>query len=145
MTVGAKEIARVLGGERILRRRIRSLSELNAAVSEGLPRAALREAARHIAPTERESAELMHRVVPRGTLARRKTRLSRAESERLERYARLMALAELVWGNADDARAFLNESHPMLGDRIPIDLARTELGARMVEDLLLGLEYNVAV
>jgi putative toxin-antitoxin system antitoxin component (TIGR02293 family) len=87
----------------------------------------------------------MHRVVPRGTLARRKTRLSRAESERLERYARLMALAELVWGNADDARAFLNESHPMLGDRIPIDLARTELGARMVEDLLLGLEYNVAV
>jgi len=65
-----------------------------------------------------------------------------SQSERLERLARVMALAEDVWESRDDARRFLTTPHALLGER-PLDLAQTELGARRVEDLLWRLEYSL--
>lgn len=78
----------------------------------------------------------MNRIVPEATFKRRRDRLSAAESERTERMARVVATAEYVWDDPDEARRFLTTRHAALGGKRPIDAAMTELGARQVEEIL---------
>jgi putative toxin-antitoxin system antitoxin component (TIGR02293 family) len=108
---------------------------LNDAVAEGLPKAALRQTASRIFPGRIEQRQLMNRIVPEATFKRRGDRLSASESERTERIARVVANAEDVWDERDDARRFLTTPHPALRGRSPID-AMMELGARQVEEIL---------
>ena len=84
----------------------------------------------------------MFRIVPESTLKRR-TRLSHAESERTERFARVIAAAEHTWSDREDARDWLTKPHPELGRRTPLESALTELGARRVEELLDRLFYGI--
>lgn len=140
----ARAVARIMGGERTLGRRIRTVSDLRHAVEDGLPVPALDAAVRHVSTNDRDAAELKYRIVPRTTLHRRR-RLSTEESQRLERLARMTALAEQVWMDPDLAREFLRGEQPQLGGERPIDLARSDLGTREVEDLLLALEYSLPV
>ena len=56
----------------------------------------------------------------------------------------MIATAEHVWDDVDDARAFLSTGHAMLGGKRPIEVALTELGARRVENLLWSLFHGVA-
>ncbi len=81
----------------------------------------------------------------RATLHRRKNqgRLGVDESEKLIRYRRLLDKAAGVFGNAENARQWLNHPQPGLGNAVPIHFARTELGAREVENLLGRIEYGV--
>ena len=74
-------------------------------------------------------------------MRRPSTRLTPEESERLERLARLAALAEHVWEDAALAHEFLVSPQPQLGGERPVDLARSDLGAREVEALLHRIEY----
>lgn len=136
-------VARILGGRSVLKREVRSLADLQQLVAAGLPVVALTRTAEYIAATPREATHLKDRLVPPATRKRRKSVLKANESERVERLARLMALAEEVWENRDSAREFLRTPHPLLGDRPPLDLARTELGARQVEELLQEMEYSL--
>jgi putative toxin-antitoxin system antitoxin component (TIGR02293 family) len=69
--------------------------------------------------------------------------LTPVESDRLYRLARLAALAEEVFEDLDRAREWLRQHQRGLGDRAPLDLMRTEVGAREVEDLLGRIEYGV--
>jgi putative toxin-antitoxin system antitoxin component (TIGR02293 family) len=142
MTVEASRIADILGGPKILRHDVSSLADLQKVVAEGLPIRSLDETAKYVSNGPRAAAALKDRLVPRATRSRR-TRLKIGESEKVERIARLMALAEQVWENTIDARAFMNESHPMLEGRSPLEMAATELGARRVERLLMQLEYGL--
>jgi putative toxin-antitoxin system antitoxin component (TIGR02293 family) len=96
-----------------------------------------------VAGETRKATEIKHRVVPKTTLQRRSHRLSTEESVRLERLARLTALAEQVWEDPDLAHEFLMGSQPQLGGQKPVDLIRTDLGTRSVEDLLWSLEYSL--
>lgn len=144
MTVDAAKVARIMGGEKVLRHRVSSLADLQAVVSEGLPVRALDETVQRVAGRSRTAAVLKDRLVPRATRARR-TRLKLRESERVERLARLMALAEQVWEDEEDARAFLRQPHAMLDGKTPLEMAETELGARRVELLLARLEYSLPV
>jgi putative toxin-antitoxin system antitoxin component (TIGR02293 family) len=90
-----------------------------------------------------------YQIISKATLSRRnktaKRRLSREESDRLARLARLWAFAVDVLGAPPDARRFLSEPHPLLGGRVPLDVAtETEIGARTVEELLGRLKYGSA-
>jgi putative toxin-antitoxin system antitoxin component (TIGR02293 family) len=144
MTVKASRIADILGGPKILRHNVANLVDLQKVVAEGLPVRSLDETAKYVSTGPRAAAALKDRLVPRATRSRR-TRLKTGESEKVERIARLMALAEQVWENTIDARAFMNEPHPMLEGRSPLDMATTELGARRVERVLMHLEYGLPV
>ena len=144
MTIDAAKVARILGGESVLHSQIGSLADLQQVVAEGLPVRSLDETARYVAGSGRAATALKDRLVPRATRSRR-TRLKLAESERVERVARVVAIAEEVWENKDDALAFLREPHPMLDDVTPLEMAETELGARRVERLLMRLEYSLPV
>ncbi len=129
-------IAEVLGGTQVLGRRLGSVSALNEAVSQGLPKAALRQTAVRVYEGKAEQRQLMNRIVPEATFKRRRDRLSAAESERTERIARVMANAEYVWGSREDARLFVTTPHPALRGKTPLEVSMTELGARQAEEIL---------
>lgn len=145
MNINAPEVARILGGERTLRRRVRTVDDLRAAVEGGLSVAALERTVEHVAGRGSAATELKHRIVPKTTLQRRRGRLSLSESERLERLARMTAMAEEVWEDPGLAHEFLTSAQPQLGGERPVDLARSDLGTREVEDLLFELEYSLPV
>ena len=134
--IAPDRIAEIMGGLGVLGRRLASIAALSEAVSNGLPKAALRQTVGHIYEDRSERRQLMNRIVPEATFKRRRERLSVAESERTERIARVMAGAEFVWGDSKDARRFMTTPHPALRGRTPLDTAFSELGARQVEEIL---------
>jgi putative toxin-antitoxin system antitoxin component (TIGR02293 family) len=140
-----REVTKKLGGQRVLGKKVRNQTDLRRAVEGGLPVLALTTLAAYLAQgSSSEANALKHSVVPKTTLKRR-TRLTQPESERTERLARLTALAEHVWEDRVLAREFLTTRQPQLDDERPIDLARSELGARQVEQLLMKMEYSLPV
>lgn len=142
VAVNVAHIARLLGGEKLLGRRVRTLDELRRLVEAGLPVESLARVVARVSEPSTAGA-LRYRIVPRATLHRRRRQLTLEESERLERLARVVAIAEDVWEDETRAKEFLGSPQPQLGDRTPVDLAYTELGARQVEELLMKLEYGL--
>ncbi len=140
MTVDVMHVAERLGGAGVIGRRVTTLAELRGAVEDGLPVATLDAITAHLAHDDAEATRLKYRVVPKSTL-RRRSRLTAEESERTERLARLSALAERVWEDEALAREFMTSSQPQLQDARPLDLARSELGAREVEMVLMRIEH----
>jgi uncharacterized protein (DUF2384 family) len=54
-------------------------------------------------------------------------------------------MATEVLEGIDEVRTSLNEPHPLLGDKAPIVTANTEIGARVVERLLHGIDHGLPV
>jgi putative toxin-antitoxin system antitoxin component (TIGR02293 family) len=126
----------------------KSSLDLADAIESGLPVTALDRVSRFIAPTD---ASFKYRLVSKATLARRRnirahrSQLSPEESGRLARVALVWAVARDVWGDDESARAFLFRAHPLLKQRTPIEMALgTDLGARLVEDILGRLRHGSA-
>lgn len=121
------------------------LEGVRQAVEEGLPVEAVRELQAELKRFGvRRPSEYVDSIVSRATLQRR-DRLKPAEGEKLVRVAALLATAADVWGDEEDAGAFLTSPHPMLGGAVPIDLARSEIGARQVEHILLAMDLGLPV
>jgi putative toxin-antitoxin system antitoxin component (TIGR02293 family) len=138
-----RQTGNVLGGQRVLGKAVTSLLELNDAVERGLPKATLRIVVQRIFPDASDQRAMMHRIVPEATYKRRRDRLSPAESERTERLARVIAIAEDVWQDRDQARRFLTTPHPEIGGKTPVDAALTELGARQAEEVMARIVYGL--
>jgi putative toxin-antitoxin system antitoxin component (TIGR02293 family) len=81
----------------------------------------------------------------RATLHRRKLqgKIDREESEKLVRYQSLLKKAEDVFGGAENAREWLTHPQRGLGNAVPVEFAKSEIGAREVENLLGRIEYGV--
>lgn len=119
---------------------------LLARVQAGLPYRAMEHLRRNLDLPMSRLAELVD-IRPR-TLSRRKEegRLEPDESDRLLRASRVFGRAlELFEGDAVEARAWLERPQRALGSAVPLDLLRTELGAREVENLIGRLEHGVFV
>ena len=67
------------------------------------------------------------------------------ESDQAVRLARVRALAEETFADTRKADRWLHRELTALDGRRPIDLIRTQVGARMVEDLLAGIAWGTAV
>jgi len=59
------------------------------------------------------------------------------------RFWRLVRQAADLFGDIERARAWLKHPQYGLGGAIPLDYARTEIGAREVENLLGRIDYGV--
>jgi putative toxin-antitoxin system antitoxin component (TIGR02293 family) len=83
--------------------------------------------------------------ISKATLHRRKAsgRLDAGESDRVVRFARLLGRAAKVFGDIQDAKQWLNSPQFGLGGAVPLDYAKTEAGAREVENLLGRIEFGV--
>ena len=138
-------VVQALGGKRVLRADVRTIADLNRLVLAGLPFRSLRLLSARYRPAQRSEVEQL--VVPRTTMLRREQEgvLSRDESERLERIARITALAEHVLESHEEAEQFLTSPHALLEGIPPLEMAVTDLGARRVEGILWGLEYSLPV
>jgi putative toxin-antitoxin system antitoxin component (TIGR02293 family) len=84
--------------------------------------------------------------IPERTLARRRAagRLAPEESERLLRLSSIFEKAvELFEGNVSSAVQWLAAPKRALENQTPLQYARTEIGARAVENLIGRLEHGV--
>lgn len=140
MAVPADKVAEILG----LKPSVRSMAAIANAVEMGLPKQSLVRVVERAGFLGSARQSLMQRVVPAATYKRRK-KLKPVESEKTERLARVVALAELLWDDADEAKRFLSTPHPELGRKAPIDAGMTELGARQVEDVVMRALYGLPV
>ena len=84
--------------------------------------------------------------ISKATFHRRKgagSKLNPAVSDRVVRFARLLGKAAKVFGDIEDAKQWLKSAQFGLGGAVPLDYAKTEVGAREVENLLGRIEYGV--
>lgn len=132
--VPASRIAEIMGGRRVLGRRITSWSDLDRAVAAGLPRATVDALTERVAKPP-DSTRLKYRIVPKATYQRH-DQLSVVHSQKTERLARVFAMVEAAWRDEEAARRFMNTPHPELHGRTPLDAAMTEIGARQVEEVI---------
>lgn len=77
----------------------------------------------------------------RATVAERKAagRLTTDESGKVVSFARLLGNAMRLFGDLDEARLWLKTPQRGLHGAVPLDYAKTDLGAREVENLLSHL------
>jgi putative toxin-antitoxin system antitoxin component (TIGR02293 family) len=71
------------------------------------------------------------------------SKLNSAVSDRVVRFAKLMGKAVEVMESEENARQWLNSPQFGLGGAVPLEYAKTEVGAREVENLLGRIEYGV--
>lgn len=134
----ASAAAERLGGYGSIGYEVRTDADLVTAVEAGFrPDSLAAFAAGGV--TDQEIAALV--IKPR-TLSHRRAkgeRLTVDESDRAARLDRTMALADRNFANSDKANHWLHKELRALDGRRPIDLVRTQAGARIVEDLLIGI------
>ena len=124
-------------------RRLRSDQDLVRLVEERLDIGVLEEL-RRSGLTDDEVYSL---ILPRRTLTHRRARreaLSREESDRVVRIARIAALAEHVFGDPERSWPWLRRVKRQFEGRTPLQLAATEAGARLVEELLYRIDEGMA-
>lgn len=91
-------------------------------------------------------AKQVYRVIPERTFGRRLAKgeaLKPAEADAIGRLIRVTEAAEKTFGDAAFARKWLSYPNPALADRIPIEMAETDAGAREVEVILTRIAYGV--
>lgn len=130
-------------GTTLLARKHVESQEAIKLISKGLPFSELE----HLRGELDESLEVLGRQlsISRSTLQRRKTerRLSPGESERVMRFWQILQYATRLFGTVERARQWLKYPQRGLGHAVPLDYARTEVGAREVHDLLGRIDYGV--
>jgi putative toxin-antitoxin system antitoxin component (TIGR02293 family) len=90
--------------------------------------------------------EDIRQIIPDRTLERRIAQgenLKLEEADGLARLVRVVALAQRVFEDDALADEWLRTPNPALDDLVPIQMARTDLGGREVEAVLLRLEHGV--
>lgn len=113
------------------------------AVSDGVEVAVVRDLVRTSSVTV---ADLARVIGPRRTLDRRLkdgTPLSVDESDRFVRFAAVLDLAASIFGGRDLAITWLRDAKRAFDGTAPLDLLRTDAGARAVEELLIRARYGM--
>jgi putative toxin-antitoxin system antitoxin component (TIGR02293 family) len=137
-------IAEVLGGRKVLGKAVKKPDDLAQLVRRGLP-------ARSVAALAEKlhlgSSVLSRKLgIPQRTLTRRLSQasaLTPAESDRTVRMARVYANAVEMIGDREKAIEWLSTPNRALGGERPLDQLDTDMGARMVEDILGRIAYGV--
>jgi putative toxin-antitoxin system antitoxin component (TIGR02293 family) len=143
MTVLARNIVAVLGGDKAVKESISSPMDLVQIVRKGAPFGWLGSVAEKLGLSLEATAPIVG-IAPR-TLARRKLtgQLDPQESERVLRVAKAIARATSVLGTADKARAWLGKNNRALRDVAPLSMMDTDLGAQAVDDVLGRIEHGI--
>jgi putative toxin-antitoxin system antitoxin component (TIGR02293 family) len=91
-------------------------------------------------------SEVAEIVISPRTLKHRKARrepLSVEETGRTLRVARILSLADQVFGNHEKALTWLRQVDERLNNRTPLSMLHTESGGRLVENLLWQIDEGV--
>jgi putative toxin-antitoxin system antitoxin component (TIGR02293 family) len=146
---GLQRVADLLGGDRVLRRRLRTPLDVHELLVLGLPGRALTcliENLAFIPKTEslEKGVGMSLRTFQRHKDAPSKP-LSQEQSGRTWKFAEILADATAVFGSREEAEHWLERPATGLNRQRPIDLLATPAGTKLVEDFLRQLEYGVYV
>lgn len=142
-----QKIEALLGGSRILSRRLTNALDAHELLLHGLPASALD----HLVGTlvvmgKNESLEKAVGMSLRTWQRRKDTPskpLSQEQSGRAWKFAEILAKATDIFGSQAEAEQWLERPAVGLDQRRPIDLLGTPAGVELVEDHLDRLEYGV--
>ena len=137
--------ATVLGGEPVLHAQPRSALDWISLVRQGISAGAVDAAVRVVGIGQAELARALD--IPERTLARRKKEgiLSRDESGKLVRLARVVERAAEVFEGEHAALDWLKAPNAALGGVSPISLLDTDPGSDVVLNTLGRIEHGVFV
>jgi putative toxin-antitoxin system antitoxin component (TIGR02293 family) len=138
-----QRIFRKLGGHQALGTDVSSEADLARIVDRGIRLVVLD----HVLRAGFTQQEVERLIIPARTLRHRRTKktaLSVEESDRVVRLTRIQALAEDVFGDVDKANSWLRAGLGILDGKVPLELARTEAGARLVEQILAKIDWGAA-
>jgi len=122
---------------------IRSDQDLVALVESRLPVSAVRS----LVSSGLSDAEVYQLILPRRTLAHRLAKrepLSREESDKAVRVARITALAEQTFGEPERAWRWMRKPKRRFQGRTPMEMLATEAGAHLVEEMLYQIDDGIA-
>jgi putative toxin-antitoxin system antitoxin component (TIGR02293 family) len=87
--------------------------------------------------------EISDIIISPRTLKHRKSRrelLSNEETDRVVRVARLLSMAEEIFGSRKKALAWLRAKDDRLDNRSPLQMLSTESGGRLIENMLWQID-----
>jgi putative toxin-antitoxin system antitoxin component (TIGR02293 family) len=121
----------------------KNIDDLIIKVKKGLPVSSFEKLRKKLGVSDNFLSQIVN--IPKRTLTRRKQqgKFNTNESEKVLRIARLYDQALEVFEDQQAAEKWLKEPARGLGEAIPLKYARTELGAREVERLLIRIEHGV--
>ncbi len=132
-----------LGGRRVLGADVASEADLARVVSRRIPLKAL-VGFRNSGFSEAEIGDFIIPARTRRHRQRRREPLNIDESDRLVRLTRVQALAEDVFGDPEKANRWLRERLGILDGKTPLEVAQTEPGARVIEQILAKIDWGAA-
>ena len=160
-------VTAVLGGEKELGQKVKRRIDFDALIKKGIPWGVISYIKNAFNLPDEVIANIIG-VSPRTIARRRKTvnlrakpgavskgshkekpspvaaeRLSPVESDRVYRFARIIALAEDVFEDKEEALEWLKSPQYGLGGLVPFDMLQTDAGACEVEELLVRIDYGV--
>lgn len=140
----AAAITAVLGGQKILKKRVTSEHQLHVMTREGLPVMTFSTLADELNVDRKRLAKVVG--ISDRTLSRRLaagSRLSAEESDRTMRVARVFAKAVDTFGTAEKASRWLQSPNRALGGDVPLELLDTDAGTQSVQTILQRIDYGV--
>lgn len=139
-----RQIADVLGGERVLKCRLEEPIDVHRLLMRGLPSEAAHHLVDSLVAIELTSELERALGMSRRTLSRKKTgHLTLEQSGRTWRLAEVIAAATDVFGSREAAEAWLEKPAMGLNQERPIDLIVTPAGHDEVMSFLERIKYGV--
>ena len=136
-------VFRKLGGRRVLGQKVTSEADLARLVHRRIPLRALV----YVKRGGFSDQEIGRFIIPERTQRHRKAKrqpLTVEESDRVVRLTRIQAMTEDVFGDVEKANCWLRENLAILDGKPPLEVARTESGARVVEQMLAKIDWGAA-
>ncbi len=137
-------IVELLGGTRVIGGKVANTSDFIPLIRLGFSFRSIEKVTQRLGLKIEQVAQYIN-INPRTIHRRRNSaaRLTASESEKIYRLARIMALAEDVFEDRQNAQSWLQGNIPALGGVTPLSLLDTDEGARQVEQTLLRLAWGV--
>lgn len=142
--MNSSQIAELLGGRSLLRRRVRSSDDLIWIIRSGLPSRSFRQVLERFALPQDEVAGALG--IPSRTISRRfgQARLSPTESEKVIRLVNAFAFALTVFGqDTSKVTHWFLHANRALGGVPPLRWLDSDIGARRVEEVLGRIQEGV--
>jgi len=137
------DVIEILGGHKVVRKKIQSRMDLIELSHKGVTKDALRHLARNMSFSMRQMAELLtinERTIQRYTPRKH---FNRAVSEQILLIAEVVTKGTDVFGDKDKFLLWMNHPSKALANKKPMSLLNSKFGADMILDELGRIEHGV--
>lgn len=142
-TADVSSIIKFLGGSEVFPQTPASLLDIHLLKLDGFPEESFTSFMNRLLILKISDVEHVLNAVNCTHSDEKKRRLSSCQSERLWRFAHILALATAVFGAQEDAERWLVQPVMALNYHRPLDLVVTDAGTACLEEYLSRANFNV--